>query len=85
MPRGDRTGPMGYGPRSGRGLGICGFAAGRAAFVGRGFGRGISRGLSVGRRFWPRATQSKDTIENEISYLEERLNGLKTLLANDKE
>lgn len=81
MPRGDRTGPMGYGPRTGRGLGICGFSAGRAAFV----GRGIGRGLGMGRRFWPQATQSKDTIENEISYLEERLNGLKALLANDEE
>lgn len=49
MPRGDRTGPLGYGPMTGRGMGYCGgftdpgfmhpgpgYAYGR----GRGFGRG---------------------------------------------
>lgn len=81
MPRGDRTGPIGYGARTGRGLGICGPSARRAAFVGPGLGRG----LGLGRRFWPQATLSKDTIEDEISVLEEQLNGLKALLANDKE
>lgn len=85
MPRGDRTGPMGYGPRSGRGLGICGFPTGRTAFVGRGFGRGIGLGLSSGRRFWPQDAQPKDSIKSEISFLEERLNELKTLLAEGKE
>ncbi len=44
MPRGDRTGPMGQGPVTGRGLGYCsgyespGFAKGFG--MGRGFGRG---------------------------------------------
>ena len=52
MPQGDRTGPMGEGPMTGRGLGPCagypnpGFA-GRRGF-GRGFGRG--RGFRF-RRF----------------------------------
>lgn len=85
MPRGDRTGPMGYGPRSGRGLGICGFPAGRAAFVDRGFGRGIGRGLGISRRSWPQAAQPKDSIKSEISFLEERLNELKAFLAEGKE
>lgn len=40
MPRGDRTGPMGYGPMTGRGAGFCtGFAASRFGY--RSFGRGL--------------------------------------------
>jgi len=52
MPRGDRTGPYGEGPRTGRGLGYCngyrspGFTKGRGA--GRGFGRGWGRGYGRG-------------------------------------
>lgn len=44
MPGGDRRGPSGFGPMSGRGMGYCagndrpGYAAG-AGFRGRGFGR----------------------------------------------
>lgn len=48
MPRGDRTGPLGMGPMTGRGAGYCaGFAApgymnplGYAGGFGYGFGRG---------------------------------------------
>ena len=47
MPGGDRTGPMGMGPMTGRGAGYCaGFAApgfasgGRGGFFGRGRGGG---------------------------------------------
>lgn len=50
MPRGDRTGPMGAGPRTGRQAGYCagseqpGFAQG--AFWG--YGRGVGRGYGCG-------------------------------------
>lgn len=37
MPLFDRTGPMGIGPLTGRGLGPCGRG------LGRGFGRGLGR------------------------------------------
>lgn len=55
MPRGDRTGPDGFGPMSGRGLGYCngynspGFTKdyGRQG-MGRGYGRGFSRGPGRG-------------------------------------
>ena len=53
MPRGDRTGPEGIGPRSGRGLGYCngyetpGYMKARP-FGGRGLGRGFRRGFSQG-------------------------------------
>ncbi|RKD31182.1 DUF5320 domain-containing protein [Thermohalobacter berrensis] len=41
MPRGDRTGPYGEGPVTGRGMGYCrGFGRG---YIGRGFRRGCSK------------------------------------------
>jgi hypothetical protein len=63
MPRGDRTGPMGYGPLTGRRMGFCagydapGFAnlrggggLGRAWGRGGGFGRGMA--FRGGRQGW---------------------------------
>ena len=59
MPFGDRTGPLGQGPRSGRGAGFCGgFAASDSMnpAPGQGFGgRGAGRG-GRGRRNWFYAT-----------------------------
>ena len=56
MPGGDRTGPIGQGPRTGRGLGFCsgndvpGFTFPRGRF---GFGRGLGRGFrGRGRGYW---------------------------------
>ncbi len=62
MPAGDRTGPEGRGPRTGRGLGYCsgydtpgftkGVPRGGGGFGrGRGFGRGFGRGR--GWRYYP--------------------------------
>ena len=58
MPRGDRTGPDGYGPRTGRGLGFCnGYGnpgymtpGGRGMGLGRGYGRGYGYGRGMGWR-----------------------------------
>jgi hypothetical protein len=58
MPAGDRTGPMGMGPMTGRGLGYCaGYPApgymhpapGRGMGWGRGWGRGRGLGRGWGR------------------------------------
>lgn len=55
MPRGDRTGPAGEGPKTGRGLGYCtgystpGYTKGKPR-GGGGFGRGRGRGF--GYRYW---------------------------------
>jgi hypothetical protein len=47
MPRGDRTGPMGLGPMTGRGVGLCaGFPS--PGYAAQGFGGGF-RGGSGGR------------------------------------
>jgi hypothetical protein len=50
MPGGDRTGPAGRGPMTGRGLGYCagyptpGYTRGYGMGLGRGWGRGRGRG-----------------------------------------
>ena len=53
MPGGDRTGPMGQGPRTGRAFGYCeGFdSPGFTKGVGGGMGRGMGRGRSYGFGF----------------------------------
>ena len=58
MPRGDRTGPTGQGPKTGRGQGNCTVnirkpsiikpGIGNQAGLGRGIGRGIGRGNGTG-------------------------------------
>jgi len=59
MPFGDRTGPMGLGPMTGRGAGFCGgfngpgnmnFGRGLGGGMGRGFGGGMGRGRHRGWR-----------------------------------
>ncbi len=68
MPKFDGTGPSGYGPRTGRGLGGC--------CVG-GFGRGY------GRRFYSRKEEEEilqeevGEMKKELMALEERLQELK--------
>jgi hypothetical protein len=57
MPGGDRTGPLGQGPGTGRAFGYCygydspGYTKGPGRGMGRGlgFGRGMGRGRSFGR------------------------------------
>jgi len=70
MPSGDRTGPSGYGPRTGRGLGYCsgydspGFTKG-APLCGGGFGRGRGRGFGHG--FFGRGRGFRDvSYPNEL-------------------
>jgi hypothetical protein len=55
MPGGDRTGPFGSGPRSGRGLGFCGGSGGPGS-AGGGSRAGANRGAGRGWRHWFRAT-----------------------------
>ncbi len=70
MPRGDGTGPDGYGPMTGRALGYCagysspGFTKGRGMGMGRGYGRGFGRGVR-GRRFWERSVPPRPVIYDD--------------------
>lgn len=61
MPGGDRTGPLGEGPMTGKGFGYCGGFDdpgygytrpffGRGFGFGRGRGRGMRRGMGFGQR-----------------------------------
>lgn len=91
MPRGDRTGPNGMGPRTGRGAGFCsGFdrpgymngGAGTGYGYGRGMGRGYGRGFGygyapVGGFAAPYVPYSKET---EKGYLENEISVLKEQL-----
>lgn len=56
MPAGDHTGPLGAGPRTGRGMGYCSGYARQGAVnpapglgLGRGFGGGLGPGRAYGR------------------------------------
>lgn len=55
MPGYDGTGPQGFGPMTGRGMGACGRGYGRRYGYGSGAGRGFGRGFGffrgLGRRF----------------------------------
>ena len=79
MPFGDRTGPQGLGPRTGRGAGYCsGFGMPGSmnpvpggVGVGFGYGRGIGRqGVGRGRgwRNWYRATGLPGWARAEYGY-----------------
>jgi hypothetical protein len=93
MPRGDRTGPNGMGPTTGRAAGFCaGYDAagwvsapelrGRGRRIGRGFAHG--RGFAGGQGFgggWcgtPAAPQNrKALLQSEVAALENRLEYLR--------
>jgi len=99
MPRGDRTGPNGAGPMTGRALGYCGgydepgFTAGggRGRGNGRGYGRGFSGGgygRGYGRGYvspvYPDVSE-KTLLENEIRVLKDQMSALEKRLSETKD
>lgn len=96
MPRGDGTGPRGFGPRTGRGLGYCngydspGFTRGYGCGRGYGYGRGNRQGYGRGygwndRSYYPPAepyagVSEKTLIENEIKAMNDQLKALQNRL-----
>mgnify|MGYP000858065438 CR=1 FL=1 len=97
MPGGDRTGPMGIGPMTGRGMGYCaGYNRGPARGLGRGLGRGAGRGYARGAgRFmyggypvgspYPLASEDKALMEDQVKFLEEELEIARKQLARISE
>ena len=95
MPGGDRTGPRGMGPMTGRAAGYCaGFAGagyemgrgrGRGGYGGQGYGQGFGRGR-MGRPNFPVANnvpvpdQEKQMLINQISDLQGELADIKKCL-----
>ena len=78
MPRGDRTGPAGAGPMSGRSAGFCaGFNTAGFQTVGGGFGRGCGRGSGLRNRFVQSIQPSPAT---ELSELKEQMDRIEQRL-----
>lgn len=83
MPGGDRTGPQGAGPRTGRGMGYCSGYANPAFMARGGFGlgrRGAGRGWR--HRFFATGVPGRATIapEQEAADLQAQAELLKTQL-----
>ncbi|HHY05570.1 MAG TPA: DUF5320 domain-containing protein [Clostridia bacterium] len=82
MPGFDGTGPLGQGPRTGRGLGYCTPGLGFRRGYGRGFGRGLGRGRGYRRGFgYGYGVPQRDVIA-ERQYLEENVLYLEDLKAD---
>ena len=73
MPRRDKTGPLGRGPRTGRGLGLCvGSRALRCvAGIGAGLGLGLACRHGLGRRIRSVELENDET-KSERQILEEK-------------
>ena len=89
MPGGDRTGPLGLGPRTGRRAGFCsgydvpGYANPVVGYGrGFGFGRGWGRGFGRGRGFWWREYYPNSVPYPRYTYPRESRDDEKTYLEN---
>lgn len=78
MPRLNGTGPMGYGPKTGRGLGNCGNGRG----WGNGFGCGFGRFWRFGNKV--SAKEEKEILEQDVEVLQEELKAVKERLSGLK-
>jgi len=72
MPRGDGTGPLGYGPLTGRGLGPCG--------RGLTFRRGFRRYYSIVQPITLTKEEEKKILEEEKKELELELKAIQEKL-----
>ena len=91
MPRGDRTGPTGTGPMTGRRMGNCVEDGGaRTGFFGRSFGFKRGGGQGSGRNagwfsgFVNTGVSEKTTLENGINVLKDQLSSLEKQLSSFK-
>ncbi len=78
MPGRDGSGPLGAGPRTGRGLGVCqgypGRGGRRGCGLGRGFGFGRGISFGAGRGVQPAGrTFEEANLKEYRNYLEEEL------------
>ena len=79
MPRGDGTGPQGYGPRTGRGYGHCGWGMGWHHMPCWGFWHHQEPRLPY-RRTWTKE-EEQEALEDDMKNLEEDLKAIKERLA----
>lgn len=87
MPRGDRTGPMGAGPMTGRRAGICaGYPAPGYTNIGMLYGTGFGRGRGFRRMYYLTGTpgwvnvDEKEYLHNQAEFLENQLHQIKKRL-----
>lgn len=83
MPGGNGTGPLGQGPMTGRGLGVC------AGAVPAGYGMGLGRRRGFGRGFEPYPTAApvsgKELLETRKQMLQASLDLLNKQLEDFSE
>ncbi len=92
MPGGDRTGPVGNGPFTGRGLGYCvsnqapvSPAYGRGLGNRRGFARGLRRGYGNYPYPAPLYNNGPENRESDVAYLKETARSLENELNHVKD
>jgi hypothetical protein len=97
MPRNDKTGPQGFGPMTGRRMGLCVGNDNPGFFTNSGFGRGMGRqfrsgnGSGIGTGFFrgriikenltDKAENKGISLENEIKSLKEKISFLETKIS----
>ncbi len=84
MPKFNGTGPMGQGPRTGRGMGPCGGGVGMGRPVRRSFSEGGGYGPGVGRRFYTKK-EELEVLKEEAVALEDELKAVKERLIEIKD
>ncbi|MFH0803779.1 MAG: DUF5320 domain-containing protein [Candidatus Tagabacteria bacterium] len=78
MPKYNGTGPLGFGPGTGRELGPCGMGMGWQRGFGRGFGRFWRFGSQVPQKEEKQMLEEEaDILEDELKTIKDRLNELK--------
>ena len=86
MPRLDKTGPQGAGPKTGRGMGYCYPNSGRG-YLRRGWGRGFGMGMcpmwGFPESFYDRMSpkEEKESLNEESKYLKEEIKEIEKRLA----
>ncbi len=89
MPRGDKTGPAGQGPMTGRGMGYCagyagpGYADSPGRGMGRGFGAGRGRMMMPCQNYQPADEKNileseKEALKSELEQVKDRLKQLES-------
>ncbi len=73
MPYGDRTGPNGQGPVSGKGLGACNDSNAQFTGYGRGRGRGNRRLTRDNRFSFPSLEEEKNTLKSRLDEIDKLL------------
>ena len=82
MPRQDKTGPMGMGPGTGRGMGPCGKGLDSGLGMGRGYGRAMCGWFYRKYQAMPKDERREllkseiEDLKQEMQMVEEELKGL---------